>query len=137
MFIPLLFIQFGRLDQSFFPVEWQAWDSPHRAFQSVLQIHTRSTNPLAFVFAENLYLAAGATRATGDNGGGERKEAARRARTRWHLAKTLIRNPSLVGQRGAVQSRSNAVAAPPPQIAARIVPNRAYVSLDQAESSLA
>ena len=101
MFIPIMFYQFCRLDENMFPEGWQSWDTPFRACQSLLQHHTRTTNPLAFAFAESLFEGTKSNRTRyvaashGDWVPDATPPAQVRARTRWHLTRTLINNPSL------------------------------------------
>jgi len=101
MFIPIMFYRFCRLDQNMFPEGWQSWDTPFRACQSLLQHHTRTTNPLAFVFAEYLFegtkpnRARSVAKANGVSTSDALLPSQQRAHIRWHLAKTLINNPSL------------------------------------------
>ena len=105
MFIPIMFYQFCRLDQNMFPEGWQSWDTPFRACQSLLQHHTRTTNPLAFVFAEYLFEGTKPNRiqsvaaAKGEWTPDAVLPSQQRARIRWHLAMTLINNPSLCESR--------------------------------------
>jgi hypothetical protein len=103
-FVPFMFYHFCSLDVSMFPPRWQAYDAPYRAFQANLQHHTRTTNPLAFVFAEELFNANRRFRARSVANGGICDEdggapAARRAVNRWWLAVTLARNPHLAALR--------------------------------------
>lgn len=103
-YVPFMFYQFCSLDESMFPPRWQAYDAPYRAFQANLQHHTRTTNPLAFVFAEELFNANRSFRARSVAGSGIYDEdggspAARRAVNRWWLAITLARNPDLTALR--------------------------------------
>jgi len=137
MFVPFMFVAFCRLDRSMFPEGWQHWDTPHRAFQSTVQHHTRTTNPIAWVFAEQLFEANRTfrARAVGDPATSTAPPpAARRARNRWQVARTLIANPKLQ----QLRRRSAEARSPPTESgtesdeprSSAVVHNAAFAGLD-------
>lgn len=106
LYLPFFFLSFCRLDSSPFPPYFQEYDVGYRSCQSLIAYHTRTQNPLVFCFAEHLFQSNGSFRARALNPAGfgrfeeaEVSKSSRRVRNKWHLATTLINNPSLCAYR--------------------------------------
>ena len=91
-------------DASLLPGKLKALDSGYDAFVSTLWVHHRHQNTAA-VIAKDIFLEAAS-----DVDGRQHPEL-NRARTRWHLAYTLLKNPTLIHERVRPEAAARNLAA--------------------------